>query len=98
MLRRAAFLGLFSFTIGAAARADEGMWTFDNFPKAKVQSQYGFKVPDEWLDHAMRSADRLSDCSASFVSPHGLVATNHHCVVSCLEQLSTPQRDLVATG
>jgi len=98
MLRRVAILGLVSLTFGAAARADEGMWTFDNFPKAKVQSQYGFKVTDEWLHHVMRSAVRLSGCSAAFVSPHGLVATNHHCVVSCLQQLSTPQKDLVAAG
>src|SRR3954471_4173948 len=98
MLRRVAFLGLLSFTAGATAHADEGMWTFDNFPKAKVQSQHGFKVTDEWLHHVMRSAVRLSGCSAAFVSPHGLVATNHHCVVSCLQQLSTPQRDLVAAG
>jgi hypothetical protein len=74
------------------------MWTFDNFPKAKVQAQYGFKVTDEWLHHVMRSAVRLAGCSASFVSPQGLVATNHHCVVSCLQQLSTPQRDLVGPG
>ncbi|HXU83618.1 MAG TPA: S46 family peptidase, partial [Polyangia bacterium] len=101
MLRRFALVGLLSFVtlaLGVPAGADEGMWTFDNFPKAKVQSSYGFKVTDDWLHHVMRSAVRLSGCSSSFVSPQGLVATNHHCVVSCLQQLSTPQRDLVATG
>lgn len=103
MIRRVALLGLFSTLAVAvgppgAARADEGMWTFDNFPKAKVEKQYGFKVTDQWLHHVMRSAVRLSGCSASFVSSQGLVATNHHCVVSCLQQLSTPQRDLVGPG
>src|SRR6185295_11008479 len=98
MRHRIALVMALSLSLGAAARADEGMWTFDNFPKAKVQQQYGFKVTDEWLHHVMRAAVRLSWCSAAFVSPHGLVATNHHCVVSCLQQLSTPQRDLVASG
>jgi hypothetical protein len=101
MLRPVALVLSLSLGLGAAsglARADEGMWTFDNFPKAKVEAQYKFKVTDEWLHHVMRAAVRLSGCSASFVSPHGLVATNHHCVVSCLQQISTPQRDLVAAG
>jgi hypothetical protein len=101
MLRALALVLSLSLGLGAAsglARADEGMWTFDNFPKAKVEAQYKFKVTDEWLHHVMRAAVRLSGCSASFVSPHGLVATNHHCVVSCLQQISTPQRDLVAAG
>ena len=99
MLRRVAILGLLTVAAGSRpAGADEGMWTFDNFPRAKVQSAYGFKVTDEWLHHVMRAAVRLSGCSSSFVSPQGLVATNHHCLVSCLQQLSTPQRDLVASG
>jgi hypothetical protein len=98
MLRRVALLCSLSLGFGAAASADEGMWTFDNFPKAKVSAQYGFRITDDWLHHVMRSAVRLSGCSASFVSSRGLVATNHHCMVSCLQQLSTPQRDLVAAG
>jgi hypothetical protein len=98
MLRRVALVCSISLGFATAASADEGMWTFDNFPKAKVQSQYGFKVTDEWLHHVMRAAVRLSGCSAAFVSPQGLIATNHHCVVSCLQQISTAQRDLVASG
>jgi len=39
MLRRVALLGVIFLGIGATARAEEGMWTFYNFPKAKVQSQ-----------------------------------------------------------
>jgi hypothetical protein len=98
MLRRLALVSLLSLGAGAAARADEGMWTFDNFPRAKVKAQYGVDLTDQWLQHVMRSAVRLSGCSASFVSAQGLVATNHHCVSACLQQLSTPQRDLLATG
>jgi hypothetical protein len=81
------------------ARAEEGMWTFNDFPRPAVESRYGMKVTDAWLDHVRLSSVRLAQgCSGSFVSPSGLVMTNHHCVETCLEQLSTPARNLVAEG
>jgi peptidase S46-like protein len=81
------------------ARADEGMWTFNNFPSQKVQQTYGFGPAQPWLDHVRLSSLRVAEgCSASFVSPQGLVMTNHHCVVSCVEQLSTPQQNYVEAG
>jgi hypothetical protein len=86
---------------GAAgtAGADEGMWTFDDFPKAKVKAAYGFEPTDAWLTHVMRASARIAGgCSASFVSGTGLVLTNHHCARSCIQQLSTPERDFIATG
>jgi hypothetical protein len=49
----------------ALAHADEGMWTFNNFPKAAVEKAYGFKVTDAWLDHVRLSSARLAQgCSA----------------------------------
>ncbi len=79
--------------------ADEGMWTFDAFPSAKVQQAYGFGPDQAWLDHVRLSSVRLArGCSASFVSPDGLVMTNHHCAHSCVEQLSSAERDYVANG
>lgn len=86
------------FGLGAA-RADEGMWTLDNFPSDKVAKTYGFKPDRQWLDHVRMSSVRLAGgCSAAFVSPNGLVQTNHHCAHSCIEQLSTPTADIVASG
>jgi Peptidase S46 len=83
----------------AAARADEGMWTFDNFPAAAVKIKYGVTVDQAWLDHVRGAAVRLSvGCSASVVSADGLVLTNHHCVRDCAQQLSTPSTDYVASG
>src|ERR1700761_1413576 len=83
----------------ASAHADEGMWTFNNFPADKVKQAYGFAPDQKWLDHVRLSSIRLArGCSASLVSPHGLVMTNHHCAHSCIEQLSTRERDYVATG
>ena len=81
------------------ARADEGMWTFNNFPSAKVGQAYGFSPDQKWLDHVQLSSIRLArGCSASLVSKDGLVMTNHHCAHSCIEQLSTSARDYVQTG
>jgi peptidase S46-like protein len=81
------------------ARADEGMWTFDNFPSSTVQARYGFAPDAAWLTRVRSSAVRLtSGCSASVVSKDGLVLTNHHCVVDCEQNLSTPQQDYVTSG
>ena len=83
----------------AGARADEGMWTLDAFPSAKVKATYGVSPPQAFLDHIRSSTARIAGgCSSSFISPHGLVMTNHHCVVECVGQLSTAQKDFVATG
>src|ERR1700756_5038902 len=81
-----------------ATLADEGMWTFDNFPSKAVGTKYGFTPSQAWLDHVRAASLRIAGgCSASFISPQGLVMTNHHCVVECVEQLSTPQQNLVET-
>jgi hypothetical protein len=54
-----------------AARADEGMWTFDNFPSALVRDRYGVDLDDAWLDHVRLGTVRLQGCTGSFVShPH----------------------------
>ena len=83
----------------SAARADEGMWTFDNFPIAKVQQAYGVSPSPAFLDRVRKASLRIAGgCSASFISPSGLVMTNHHCVVECVEQLSTPQQNYVQAG
>ncbi|MCY1076130.1 S46 family peptidase [Archangium lansingense] len=89
---------LFLLTAGLA-RADEGMWTFNNFPSDLVKARYGFAPSQEWLTKVRLSSARIAGgCSASFVSPTGLVMTNHHCVRDCVQQLSTPQRDFIVKG
>jgi hypothetical protein len=85
--------------LSGAAWADEGMWTFDNFPTAAVKAKYGVSIDKAWLDHVQASAVRLSvGCSASVVSPEGLVVTNNHCVAGCTQALSTPTQDLFKGG
>jgi hypothetical protein len=82
-----------------AGTADEGMWTFNDFPREQVKETYGFLPSAAWLDDVRLSSVRLAGgCSASFVSEQGLVMTNHHCAHECIEQLSTVDKDLVANG
>src|SRR5579859_10411 len=78
--------------------ADEGMWTFDNFPAATVKQRYGADITPGWLDHVRLSTIRLANCTASFVSPEGLMLTNHHCAESCLAELSSKDKSLVELG
>jgi len=82
-----------------SARAEEGMWTFDHFPSKAVAEKYGFSPTQAWFDHVRLASLRIAGgCSASFISPEGLVMTNHHCVIDCVEQLSTPQQNFAETG
>jgi hypothetical protein len=64
-----------------AGRFDMGkMWTFENAPTAYFSDTYGFTADRDWFDRARLAALRIPGCSAAFVSPYGLVVTNHHCV------------------
>ncbi|RPI27826.1 MAG: S46 family peptidase [Acidobacteria bacterium] len=78
---------------------DEGMWTFDNPPSKQLKERYGFTPTQQWLDHIRLSSVRFNDGgSGSFVSPNGLILTNHHVAVGQLQKLSTAGNDLVALG
>ena len=72
----------------SAARAEEGMWTFENFPLQRVNAAYGLRLDQAWLDRVRGAVVRLNGCSGSIVSPEGLVLTNAHCVTACLQDLS----------
>src|SRR5215510_6822432 len=82
----------------AATLAEEGMWTFDNFPIARANQTLGTRIDQGWLDRVRLSSVRFGGCSAGIVSPDGLVMTNNHCVSTCVANLSTPQRNYAETG
>jgi Peptidase S46 len=85
--------------LSATVVADEGMWTYDNFPAAKMRARYGWAPDAAWLEHARLASLRLTlGCSASLVSSDGLVMTNHHCARECISDLSNAQHDYVAQG
>ncbi len=100
MIRSALFLSACALAFAAApATADEGMWTFDNFPTAKMKADYGWAPDQAWLNRVQNGAVRLTGgCSASFVSPQGLILTNHHCIASCLYDNSTAATDYLDRG
>jgi hypothetical protein len=81
------------------ALADEGMWTFDNPPMKLLKAKYGFTPTQEWLDHVRLSSVRFNDGgSGSWVSPNGLVLTNHHVALGQLQKVSTKEKDYSADG
>src|SRR5580700_842503 len=86
-------------SIAAPALADEGMWTYDNFPAAKMRAKYGWAPDAAWLEHARLASIRLAQgCSASLVSSRGLVMTNHHCARECISDLADAKHDYIASG
>src|SRR5262245_38673297 len=90
--------GLVVLVIAGTAAADEGMWTFDNVPRDFIRERYGVRIDDAWRDRVRLGTVRLSGCTGSFVSPNGLILTNHHCVADCLDQNSTREKSLIETG
>ncbi|MFQ5769822.1 MAG: S46 family peptidase [bacterium] len=79
--------------------ADEGMWTFDNPPVKQLQERYGFTPTPEWLEHVRLASVRFNDGgSGTFVSPNGLVVTNHHVAIGQLQKISTADKNYVETG
>jgi hypothetical protein len=82
-----------------SALAAEGMWTLDNLPADKIAKEYGFRPSAEWGERVMHSSARLAGgCSGSYISASGLVLTNHHCARSCVEDLSTADKDYNKLG
>lgn len=83
-----------------ARRFDQGkMWTFDNPPLQYFADAYGFRPDEEWFEHARLGALRFATyCSASFVSPHGLVVTNHHCARESITAVARDDEDLLENG
>lgn len=84
---------------GGTVRSDEGMWLLNDPPKDLLAKRHGFDLTQPWLDKARKASIRLnSGGSGSFVSPSGLLLTNHHVGADALAKLSSPGNDLLTTG
>jgi len=87
----------------ASASADEGMWMPQQIPAlAPRLTALGFQGdPRAFADltgQPMGAIISLGGCSASFISPDGLIVTNHHCTIGALQFNSTPERNLLKEG
>jgi hypothetical protein len=83
---------------GAPYATGGGMWTFHHPPTAQLEKLYGFKPTQEWLDEVRLSSIRFPGGTGSFISPTGLVLTNHHVALDTLQKLSSEKQDYVKDG
>ena len=89
--------------MSATAHADEGMWMPSQLPAIAAQLKAAGYQGDpaalaDLTKPPMNAIVSLGGCTASFVSPNGLVVTNHHCAMGAIQLNSTPQDNLIANG
>src|SRR5215472_14512695 len=79
--------------------ADEGMWLFNDPPKKLLKDKYDFDATAGWLEHVQKASVRFNNGgSGSFVSPNGLVLTNHHVGADALEKRSDEKHNYLRDG
>jgi hypothetical protein len=94
---------LLTLAFAVPAFADGGMWMPQQIPALGEElKRLGLQLdPAQFGDltgFPMGAVVQVTGCSASFVSPDGLIATNHHCVYGALQYNATPQNDIVRNG
>src|SRR5262249_25558563 len=86
-------------TRGTTVHADEGMWLLDAPPRRLLEGRYRFKLTDDWRDRAMKASVRFNNGgSGGFVSPEGLIVTNHHIGAGSIQKVSPKDRDYLRDG
>ncbi|MEE2897332.1 MAG: S46 family peptidase [Gemmatimonadota bacterium] len=85
-------------TVQAGAFDQGKMWTFEFPPVDYIAQTHGFRPDEAWFEKARLGALRIPNCSASFVSPNGLVLTNHHCARDFITQVSADGESLLDDG
>jgi len=91
-------VSLLVLTLPLAGQAHEGFWLFNRVPRAAIKQAVGVELTDAWLQRVQQASVRFPGGSGAFVSPDGLVLTNHHVSLDLLHQLSSAGRDFVKDG
>ena len=99
MRRLLAQLLLTAMLLPGSTRADEGMYLFTDPPRKLLEQRHKMKLTDAWLDRVRGAAVRFGwGGSGAFVSPQGLLLTNHHVGRGCIRRLSSPEHDYIKDG
>src|SRR5437764_343816 len=90
---------LLGIALNASAFADEGMWLFNAPPLKQLTEKYQFEPSPQWLEHLQKASVRFnSGGSGSFVSPNGLVITNHHVGADTLQKVGSAEHNYLRDG
>src|SRR5688500_14862186 len=98
LYRRSAAVLALVCALPLVGHANEGFWPFNRIPRAAIKQQVGVDLSDAWIERVQQASVRFPSGSGSFVSPDGLVLTNHHVSLDLLHKMSTPDRDLASKG
>lgn len=99
----ATLVATFSLSLSSSAIADEGMWQPHQLPELEsILKAKGLEIDvksiSKLTEFPMNAVISLGGCTASFVSPKGLVVTNHHCVYGSVQYNSTPENNILENG
>lgn len=98
LYRRSAAVLALVVALPLVGHANEGFWPFNRIPRAAIKQQLGVDLSDQWIERVQQASVRFPSGSGSFVSPDGLVLTNHHVSLDLLHKMSTSDRDLASRG
>jgi len=81
------------------AIADEGMWLYNDPPTEILKDKYGFEPTASWLENLQKASVRFnSGGSGSFISPDGLIISNHHVGADALHKFSDANNNYLRDG
>lgn len=90
------------FIIAGPLTAEEGMYPLSELEKLNLTAEgFQLKSTDIYNPNGISLTDaiiNLSGCTASFISPTGLVLTNHHCALRAIQQASSRENDYMTHG